>query len=98
MAMAITRGSFERELSDLLRRQPTGVTADLSDCMIAYWNGCSITYAYLGGSSETEEIIDDDAWNQWRPALEEWLANPAFSMRVEAHEWPTEELSLDVDT
>ena len=84
--MTMKRENFEQELSTLLRQQPRGTTADLSDCMVAYWNGTSLVYAYLGaGVIEEEPEVDDSVWTEWRPKLEKWHASPTFSVRAELH-------------
>ncbi|MFP3556805.1 hypothetical protein [Paraburkholderia hospita] len=82
--MTMTRESFEQELITLLRDQPLGTTADLSDFMVAYWSGTSLIYAYLGAGTVEEELeVDDNVWEEWRPNLEEWHASPVFSVRSE---------------
>jgi hypothetical protein len=82
--MTMKRENFEQELSTLLRQQPRGTTADLSDCMVAYWNGTSLVYAYLGaGVIEEEPDVDDSVWEEWRLELEIWHASPSFSVRTE---------------
>jgi hypothetical protein len=84
--MTMTRESFEQELSTLLRQQPRGTTAELSDCMVAYWSGTSLVYGYLGaGMIEEEPEVDDSVWTEWRPELERWHASPTFSVRTELH-------------
>lgn len=35
----LTIDAFKRTLSKVLEDAPRGTTADLTDCMIAYWNG-----------------------------------------------------------
>jgi hypothetical protein len=82
--MTTTRESFEQELITLLSGQPLGTTADLSDCMVAYWSGTSLIYAYLGAGTVEEELeVDDSVWEEWRPNLEKWHASPVFSVRSE---------------
>ena len=89
--MMITRVIFEQELTALLRGQPVGTTADLCDCMVAYWNGTSLVYAYLGaGKVEDELDVDDSVWEEWRPNLERWHATPIFSVRDEVGRSMTE--------
>jgi hypothetical protein len=84
--VTMTRESFEQELSTLPRQHPPGTAADLSDCMVAYWNGTSLVYAYLGaGVIEEEPEVDDSVWEEWRLKLklDKWHASPTFSVRTE---------------
>lgn len=82
--MTTTRESFEQELITLLSGQPLGTAADLSDCMVAYWSGTSLIYAYLGAGTVEEELeVDDSVWEEWRPNLEKWHASPVFRVRSE---------------
>ncbi|MPW20032.1 hypothetical protein GCT13_24855 [Paraburkholderia sp. CNPSo 3157] len=87
----MTRQRFEQQLAALLQRWPVGTTADLSDCIVAYWNGHQITYAFLcdneSGQVDEEFDVDDYVWDECRPVFEEWLAEPTFTLRDEVKRW-----------
>ncbi|MEA3087674.1 MAG: hypothetical protein QOC89_5371 [Paraburkholderia sp.] len=85
------RQDFVRQLAMMLRDLPVGTTADLNDCMVAYWNGYSVVFAFLGergtGVVEEEFDIDDYVWDDWRPTFENWVSQPVFSSRPEVKQW-----------
>ncbi|MDT8843799.1 hypothetical protein ParKJ_41095 [Paraburkholderia fungorum] len=87
----MTRHDFVRQLAMMLRDLPRGTTADLSDCMVAYWSGYSVVFAFLcdrgTGAIDEEFDIDDYVWEDWRPAFESWVADPVFSSRPEVNQW-----------
>ncbi|CAD6556761.1 hypothetical protein LMG28727_06189 [Paraburkholderia kirstenboschensis] len=87
----MTHQDFVRQLAMMLRDMPRGVTAELSDCMVAYWNGHSVVFAFLcergTGAVEEEFDIDDYVWEDWRPTFENWLARPVFSASPEVELW-----------
>jgi hypothetical protein len=68
-----------------VRRRP------LSDCLAAYWNGRTVTYAFLcerGSGAVGEEFnLDDYVWDEWQPTLKAWLAKPIFTFRPEVFQW-----------
>ncbi|MFL9913261.1 hypothetical protein [Paraburkholderia sp. RL17-337-BIB-A] len=83
--------NFKSHLSMLLRDQPIGTTADLSDFAIAWWNGHSVTYAFLldaeSGRIEEEFDLDDYGWKHWEPDFAAWVEAPKFSARDEVLRW-----------
>ncbi|MCO4880996.1 hypothetical protein VOI32_32990 [Paraburkholderia caribensis] len=85
------RQRFEQQLATLLRSRPVGTTADLSDCIVAYWNGHQIIYAFLCDNQscqvDEEFDLDDYVWDEWRPVLEEWPVAPTFTLREEVKRW-----------
>jgi hypothetical protein len=87
----MTHHDFVRQLAMMLRDLPRGTTADLNDCMAAYWSGHSVVFAFLcergTGVIEEEFDIDDYVWEDWRPTFESWLAQPVFSTRPEVEQW-----------
>ncbi|XUW93334.1 hypothetical protein OH764_34990 (plasmid) [Burkholderia sp. M6-3] len=87
----MTRHDFVRQLAMMLRDLPQGATADLSDCMVAYWNGYSVVFAFLcergTGAVDEEFDMDDYVWEDWQPAFESWVANPVFGSRPEVKRW-----------
>ncbi|WP_027800236.1 hypothetical protein [Paraburkholderia dilworthii] len=87
----MTHQDFVRHLAMMLRDMPRGVTAELNDCMAAYWNGHSVVFAFLcergTGAVEEEFDIDDYVWEDWRPTFENWLARPVFTASPEVELW-----------
>ncbi|MFM0572599.1 hypothetical protein PQQ88_30275 [Paraburkholderia caledonica] len=87
----MTRHDFVHQLAMMLRDLPQGTVADLSDCMVAYWNGYSVVFAFLcergTGAVDEEFDMDDYVWEDWRPAFESWLAEPIFTSRPEVKQW-----------
>ena len=87
----MTHQDFVRQLGMMLRDLPRGTTADLNDCMAAYWNGHAVVFAFLcergTGVVEEEFDIDDYVWEDWQPAFENWVENPVFRRRQEVEQW-----------
>ena len=85
--MAITVEQFEARLIGLLRERPSGAAAELAECIVAYWDGSRIVYAFLceHGSGRIEEEFDlaEYEWDEWEPEFALWLADPRFSDRAE---------------
>jgi hypothetical protein len=90
MAM-ITLQEFCSDASMLLRDQPRGAAARLSQHVIAWWSGHAIVFAYLREDNETliEEEFDpgDLRWDDWADAFQRWLALPAFERFDEIERW-----------
>jgi hypothetical protein len=77
---------FKSHLSMLLRDQPIGTTADLSDFSVAWWNGHNVTYAFLRDDSVRIVVVfdlDDYGWKRWEPDFAAWVEAPKFSARDE---------------
>jgi hypothetical protein len=78
---------FKSHLSMLLRDQPIGTTADLSDFAVAWWNGHRVTYAFLlnveSGRIEEEFDLDDYGWKRWEADFAAWVETPKFSAKDE---------------
>ena len=78
---------FDARLSRLLVMMPAGTIADLTDSMIAWWNGTRTIYARIGkedaGSSGllTRELDLADDWGQFHDWLTAWIDEPRFSAR-----------------
>jgi hypothetical protein len=89
--MTLSSRQFELHLAEALGAMPPGTTADLTDCIVAYWNGKSVAYAFLcgDGSGKVDEDfdLDDYVWAEWHPSFAEWLAKPTFSVRTEVRDW-----------
>lgn len=88
---ALSLEAFESHLAMLLRDQPRGITADLSDFALAYWNGHHVVYCFLrdDGSGRIEEEFElaDYVWEEWAHAFSASCATPAFSARTEVLDW-----------
>ena len=100
--MTITREHFEETVASILRDHGSDMTADLSDQLVAYWNGRGIAYVSMQSTSSTpiyeEFIMDDDQWRSWRSWLEVWLERPTFSIRPEARGWLSEAPPFEPET
>ena len=81
--MATTFTVFRAQLNMLLRDQPRGVTADLTDFAVAYWNGRHVVGAYLRDAGHVDEVfdLDENAFKQWRDEFVAWLDEPRFTTR-----------------
>lgn len=88
---ALSLEFFELHLAMLLRDQPRGMTADLSDFAIAYWNGHQVIYGFLrdddGGCLDEEYELADYVWEEWAQAFTAWCAMPTFTARAEVLDW-----------
>jgi hypothetical protein len=73
----------------LLCDQPPGTTADLTDFAVAYWNGRELVGAYLRDKGKLDEDfpVDENAFEQWRDDLVDWVAHPKFTRRPELLAW-----------
>jgi hypothetical protein len=88
---ALSLESFQSHLAMLLRDQPRGMTADLSDFVVAYWNGHRVVYGFLrddgGGRIEEEFDLADYVWEEWALAFTAWCSMPTFTARAEVLAW-----------
>jgi hypothetical protein len=96
---ALSLKSFESHLAMLLRDQPRGMTAELSDFAVAYWNGHEVVYCFLRddgcGRIEEEFQLADYVWEEWMVAFTAWCANPTFTNRAEVLDWIKDSPPLD---
>jgi hypothetical protein len=84
----MTRDDFERKLAMILQDVALGTTADLTDRVVAYWDGHRIVYATLrdDDSGLPDQPFDPGAqWSEWRAWFEAWMSEPTFSVRPELH-------------
>ncbi|WP_233446736.1 MULTISPECIES: hypothetical protein [Paraburkholderia] len=99
--MALTRNEFEEKIGKVLHDHGAGVTADLTDNLVAYWNGHAVSYILVSetpcGLRYEEFVMDDDQWTTWRSWLEAWTDAPTFSVRPEVRNWLSEEPPADAD-
>ena len=97
--MAMTREEFEQKVGSILRDHGSGVTADLTYELLAYWNGHGVAYVQVceppPDTSYEEFVMDDAQWRNWRSWLEAWIEAPMFSVRPEVHNWLSEEPPAD---
>ncbi|MFM0325326.1 hypothetical protein [Caballeronia glebae] len=77
--------SFKAHVAMMLRDLPHGVTADLTDVAVAYWNGTQVVGAYLRDNGRIDEDFDFDenAWGVWREEFLTWFDAPRFSERAD---------------
>jgi hypothetical protein len=94
MDVAMSRPTFEQfqaHLRMLLRDQPRGTGADLTDFLVAYWTGREVAYVFLreDDPSLLDEGLDLTAneWEQWQDELLGWYSAPRFSPRAELELW-----------
>ncbi|MDR5839336.1 hypothetical protein [Caballeronia sp. LZ034LL] len=82
---------FVTNLGMLLRDQPRGVTAELDDKIVAYWDGDQVQFAFLreddSGLLDEGFDLDDYVWDDWAPAFTAWLERPRFKARSDLLEW-----------
>lgn len=87
----LTIERFESQLAMLLRDLPRGMVAELTDFAVAYWNGWEVVYAFLrddnDGRIEEEFDLTAYVWEEWRPELTRWLAEPRFIPHTEVLDW-----------
>ncbi|MDR5781859.1 hypothetical protein QCE63_20880 [Caballeronia sp. LZ065] len=77
--------SFKAHVAMMLRDLPRGVTADLTDVAVAYWNGTQVVGVYLRDHGRLDEDFDFDenAWGNWREEFLMWLEAPRFTERAD---------------
>ncbi|MEM5370141.1 hypothetical protein V4C53_29445 [Paraburkholderia azotifigens] len=81
--------AFDSRLSQMLRAMPAATIAELTDGMIAWWNGARVVYAWVGDDAHDEahpaarELDLADDWGQFHDWLAAWIDEPRFSMRPE---------------
>ena len=81
---------FDTRLGMFLQDVAMGTSADLTDRVVAYWDGRRVVYANLreDDSGQIEnEFSPADHWSQWRDWFTDWIAEPTFSVRPEIHDW-----------
>ena len=76
---------FKAHVAMMLRDLPRGMTADLTDVAVAYWNGTQVVGAYLRDNGRIDENFDFDenAWGNWRDEFLMWFDAPRFSERAD---------------
>lgn len=97
----MTREEFEEKIGAIVRVHGTDVTVDLSDELVAYWNGNAIAYVLTvqTSSAHYEHFdMDDGQWQRSRPWLEAWIDAPTFSVRPETRHWLSPDPPADACT
>jgi hypothetical protein len=86
----MTPATFHEKLTSVLRDVARGATADLTEDVVAYWNGERVVYCFLRDDDSNqigEEFdLDDYLWEKWRLRLEAWMEQPVFTVRPEVHD------------
>jgi hypothetical protein len=87
----MTHEEFGAHVAMLLRDQPRGTTADLTDFAVAYWDGERVRYVFLheDGQDALDEEFDltDYLLDQWEADFAVWFAEPQYSLRPELLHW-----------
>lgn len=95
----MTRAEFEEKIGAILRDHGADTTADLTDELVAYWNGHAVAYVLMRetatGANYDDFVMDDAQWKSWRSWLEAWMDSPMFSVRPEVRHWLSEEPPAD---
>jgi hypothetical protein len=83
--------SLQPELATLLRRLPSGTTADINECTVAFWDGQEVRGFRLrpdgGRLLDADFDFDDRSFNQVHSDIAAWMAAPHYSMRPEFLDW-----------
>ncbi|WP_239482882.1 hypothetical protein [Paraburkholderia sp. C35] len=99
MTMTMTRKAFEEKIGEVLRDHGADVTADLSDELVAYWNGHALAYVLIHetapGPRYEHFVMDAERWKHWRTWFEAWLNTPTFSVRPEVSDWIADDPPVD---
>jgi hypothetical protein len=69
---------FDARLSAVLKTLPNRTVADLTDEMIAWWDGSRTVYAST--ALETHEYPLAENWDRFSDWLRAWLDEPRFSV------------------
>ena len=87
----ITLEQFCADAGMLLRDQPRGTAARVTQDIIAWWNGRAVSFAFLREDNaaliEEEFIVTDLDWEEWAPEFEGWRENPVFQRFAEVERW-----------
>jgi hypothetical protein len=90
----MTREEFEETVGLVLRDHRMSTTAELTDELVAYWDGHALAYVTCkqgtSGAAYHDFVMNDDRWNSLRSRLEAWIDAPRFGFRPEAHHWLSE--------
>jgi hypothetical protein len=82
--MPFTADDFTRRLAMLLRNQPQGTVALLTDDVFAFLDGHTARYMLTDdetGAFDEEFELDDELWSDFASDLRGWLGDPRFARR-----------------
>ncbi len=89
--MELNHDAIDAQLASLLRDQPPGTTANLTNFAVAYWDGQRVVYVFLDehDDAELDEEFDltDYLLEQWEADFAAWFAEPQYSVRPELLKW-----------
>jgi hypothetical protein len=89
--MELNHDAIDAQLASLLRDQPPGTTANLTNFAVAYWDGQRVVYVFLDehDDAELDEEFDltDYLLEQWEADFAAWFAEPHYSVRPELLRW-----------
>jgi len=80
---------IRRHIGMLLRDQPPGTTADLSDYTVAYFDGHHVMGLYLSADApgfDEEFELTDEFLDQIPEVVAAWLNQPTYTLRPELME------------
>jgi hypothetical protein len=82
---------FDAQLAKLLRDHIPGISAELTDFAVAYWDGHRVVYCFLrdDGNGKLDEEFDPTryVWAEWHDEFIAWLADPRYSAPPELIGW-----------
>ena len=89
--MELNRDVIDAQVATLLRDQPPGTTANLTDFAVAYWDGRRVVYVFLDEDShaalDEEFNLTDYLLERWEADFAAWLVEPHYSVRPELLKW-----------
>lgn len=87
----MTHEEFGAHVAMLLRDQPRGTTADLTDFAVAYWDDKRVRYVFLheDGQDALDKELDltDYLLDQWEVDFAVWSSEPHYSLRPQLLRW-----------
>lgn len=76
---------FEQQLATILQNAGPGTVAELTDTLVAYWNGNRLVYAEVDtegtGAITGTFTMDANHWTQWTDWHNDWFTYPVLSAR-----------------
>lgn len=77
------REAFEPQLAAILQDAGADSVAELTDTIVAFWDGMKVVYAKTDSSGSFEEVFDltPGEWAQWQDWFADWLTDPVVSRR-----------------
>ncbi|WP_042271347.1 hypothetical protein [Paraburkholderia heleia] len=86
-----TLQEFYADAGMLLRDQPRGTAARVTQHIIAWWSGRNLVFAYLREDNVAliEEEFDpfDLQWDEWAAVFGGWCSKPVFERFDEIEQW-----------